>query len=92
MEANATKQKFALQLYSRLTNANPELVLVFMQAGTGGIKQVRSWHEQSLACVIDYKYADAILLSGLYSSLVFYKLFCSSSEQKLIFPAFDFSG
>jgi hypothetical protein len=34
-----TPQKFALQLYSRLTNANPELVLVFMQAGGSG-KQV----------------------------------------------------
>ena len=35
-----TQQKFALQLYSRLTNANPELVLVFMQAGSDGAKQV----------------------------------------------------
>ena len=29
-----SKTRFATQLYSRLTNANPELVLVFMQAGS----------------------------------------------------------
>ena len=40
MEGNVSKQKFSLQLYSRLTNANPELVLVFMQAGSGGTKPV----------------------------------------------------
>eukprot|EP00291_Cryptomonas_curvata_P022400 CAMPEP_0172170956 /NCGR_PEP_ID=MMETSP1050-20130122/11618_1 /TAXON_ID=233186 /ORGANISM="Cryptomonas curvata, Strain CCAP979/52" /LENGTH=924 /DNA_ID=CAMNT_0012842321 /DNA_START=324 /DNA_END=3094 /DNA_ORIENTATION=+ len=39
VEGSATKQRFALQLYSRLTNANPELVLVFMQAGSVGAKQ-----------------------------------------------------
>ena len=36
-----TPQKFALQLYSRLTNANPELVMVFMKAGSEGAKTVR---------------------------------------------------
>jgi len=39
IEAHTSRQKFALQLYSRLTNANPELVLVFMQAGSAGTKQ-----------------------------------------------------
>jgi hypothetical protein len=41
ISAKVTPQKFALQLYSRLTNANPELVLVFMQAG-GSKKEVRT--------------------------------------------------
>ena len=36
IEAHTSQNKFALQLYSRLTNANPELVLVFMQAGGSG--------------------------------------------------------
>ena len=31
VDSSSTRQKFAMQLYSRLTNANPELVLVFMQ-------------------------------------------------------------
>ncbi len=50
-----TPQKFALQLYSRLTNANPELVLVFMQAGGSG-KQVpinRSMHPMRMAGIPD---------------------------------------
>ncbi len=34
LKGKLQKPKFALQLYSRLTNANPELVLVFMQAGS----------------------------------------------------------
>ncbi len=34
LKGKMSKPKFALQLYSRLTNANPELVLVFMQAGS----------------------------------------------------------
>ncbi len=29
------KNRFATQIYSRLTNANPELVLAFMRAGQG---------------------------------------------------------
>jgi hypothetical protein len=29
------KNKFATQIYSRLTNASPELVLAFMRAGQG---------------------------------------------------------
>ncbi len=41
ISAKVTPQKFALQLYSRLTNANPELVLVFMQAG-GSKKEVHT--------------------------------------------------
>jgi len=34
VKGKVARNKFALQLYSRLTNANPELVLVFMNAGS----------------------------------------------------------
>ncbi len=35
MHAKLGKNRFATQIYSRLTNANPELVLAFMRAGQG---------------------------------------------------------
>ncbi len=35
VHAKLGKNRFATQIYSRLTNANPELVLAFMRAGQG---------------------------------------------------------
>ena len=49
MHAKLGKNRFATQIYSRLTNANPELVMAFMRAGQGH-RPIKVRSSKSLEC------------------------------------------